>query len=504
MRTVLVTDSLAFSLMAVRPEDMWDIDWQDQRNKNLLSPEYGIQYIAAYLKKVGRPFDVVNVIGAAEDISADFFRNMSNRALVDSEAADRMDAWLQSRWDAVLAQLEAMQPDVILYPMMYYFMIVYVKRLLGEIRKRCPNATIVTGGNYATLHADEIALEGLVDFIVVGEGENTAAELLDVLEAGATDPRDLDGLVYKDADGAIVRTRARARENDLDTFPHLYTAGEEFLIRRRHDILCELIPYGDYWPGTGIITARGCPEKCSFCLDPAIWSRKVRFHSAEYIADAVRFCHENYPTEHNRFFFGDSTFTLRWKRLEPMLDMLAEIGYSYTCQTRADALDERRLEKMAECGWVTVGIGAESVNNEVLNEIALKREDADEIIEAALAARRTGIQPVLTLIAGFPGESRESLIDSCDKLRMHGLHVSSFFPLVVFRGISLFEGFGTVEGFTRSGSYYERRDDDARLNPWSEEWLRLSDEFPTRDDLIGFTQYLNKRVRLPIEEKLPV
>ncbi|MCE7883882.1 MAG: radical SAM protein [Actinobacteria bacterium ATB1] len=501
MRTVLVTDSLAFSLMAVRPEDMWDIDWQDQRNKNLLSPEYGIQYVAAYLKKVGREFDVVSVIAESDDLCADFFLEMSNEALRDRAAADRMDQWLGNRWETVLDRLEAMRPDVIMFPMMYYFMIVYVRRLLSEIRKRCPNAKIVTGGNYATVHAEEVALEGFVDYVVVGEGEHTAAELLDALESGRP-VSEVDGVVFTDADGALVRTNARARENDLDTFPHLYTVGEEFLIRRRHDILCELIPYGDYWPGTGIITARGCPEKCSFCLDPAIWQRKVRFHSAEYVADVVRFCKENYPSSHERFFFGDSTFTLRWKRLEPMLDMLAEIGFSYTCQTRADALDEQRLAKMAESGWATIGIGAESVNNEVLNDIALKREDAQEIIDAALAARRSGIQPVLTLIAGFPGESKESLIESCDTLRRHGLHVSSFFPLVVFRGIGLFNGFGEVEGFTSSGSYFERRDDDARLNPWSEEWLRLSGEFPTRDELIGFTQYLNKRVRLPIEEKL--
>ncbi|MBX7160405.1 MAG: B12-binding domain-containing radical SAM protein [Acidimicrobiia bacterium] len=500
MRTMLVSDSLALSLIAVRPEGLWDLDWADQRNKNILSPEWGLQYIAAHLKGQGFPFDVVNVVGGA-DVNPDFFRR-ADHALVDDEVAAEVDAWVQQRWDEVLDHIEAAKPDVILWPMMYYFMIGYVRKLLGELRERVPDATVVVGGNYATMHADETARNGLVDYVVLGEGEHTALELLRALEAG-TPIEDVDGLCYVDGEGTVVRTSPRARENDLDVFPHVYTVGEEFLISRRHEILCDLIPYGDYWPGTGIITARGCPEKCSFCLDPSIWQRKVRFHSAEYIADVVRYCKEHYPSDHNRFFFGDSTFTLRWKRLEPLLDMLGEIGMNYTCQTRADALDEKRIERMSEAGFVTIGIGAESMNNEVLNEIALKREDVSEIIDAARISRSYGIQPVLTLIAGFPGETKESLIETVDVLRREGLHVSSFFALVVFRGLGLFDGFGDVQGFTSSGDFWERRE-EGRLNEWTEEWLRLSDEFPTKEELIGFTQYLNQRVRLPLAETVPV
>ena len=494
MRTVILSDTFALATLSVRPEGMWDIDWADQRNKNLLSPEYGIQYVASYLKKRGHDFDVVNVIAGA-NVSVDFFSETSQRSLVDTSAADELDVWLGARWLDVLHELRRRDPDVIFYPLAYYFMIHYCTRLLRDVRDACPRATIIVGGNYATLHADECAAMPEVDYVVVGEGEHTANELLRAL-ADERPIESVDGLCYE-SDGLIIWTPGRVRENDLDTFPHLYTVGAEFLIRRRHDLLCELIPYGDYWPGTSMVTARGCPEKCSFCLDPAIWNRKVKFHSAAYVAETVRFCKENYPSDHNRFFFGDSTFTLRWNRLEPMLDQLADIGYSYSCQTRADALDERRVEKMAASGWVTIGIGAESLNNDVLNDVALKREDTTDVTDAALACREQGIQPILTLIAGFPGESRESMIETVDRLRVHGFHVSSFFPLVVFRGLKLFEGFEGVEGFTESGMFYERRG-EARLNEWSDEWFRLSDEFPTKADLVEFTAYLNHRVRLPI------
>jgi len=500
MRTLLISDSLAMSLMALRPEGLWDLDWADQRNKNLLSPEWGLQYVAAHLQGQGFPFEVLNVMGDA-DVDPDFLRR-ADKALVDDEIAAEMDAWVGQRWSDVLDEVERIDPDVILWPMMYYFMIGYVRKLLGEVRERVPRAKVVVGGNYATIHADEVARYATVDYVVVGEGEHTALALLQALAAG-DDVSEVEGLCYVDDKGEVFRTAPRARENDLDVFPHVYTVGEQFRIGRRHEILCELIPYGDYWPGTGIITARGCPEKCSFCLDPAIWNRKVRFHSARYIADVVAYCKEHYPSEHNRFFFGDSTFTLRWNRLEPLLEMLGEIGMNYTCQTRADALDEKRIETMSEVGFVTIGIGAESMNNDVLNQIALKREDVSEIVDAARMCRSFGIQPVLTLIAGFPGESKESLIETVDVLRREGLHVSSFFALVVFRGMGLFDGFGDVEGFTQSGDFWEHRDEKARLNEWTEEWLRLSEEFPTKEELLGFTQYLNQRVRLPIEETIP-
>ncbi len=500
MRTVVLSDTLAMSIMKVRPEGMWDIDWADQRNKNLLSPEYGVQYVSAYLKKQQHNFDVVNVMAGA-GLSPELFRETSQDSLVDAAAADKLDGWWQARWQEVLGELAARKPDVIFFPLAYYFLIHHVFEMLADVRAACPQAKIVAGGNYATLHADECAAMPEVDYVVVGEGEHTADEILRAL-GGDMPLEEVDGLCWQDTSGEIRRTTGRARENDLDIFPHLYTVGDEFEIRKRHDLLCELIPYGDYWPGTGFVTARGCPEKCSFCLDPAIWNRKVKFHSAEYIADAVQFCKDNYPSEHNRFFFGDSTFTLRWKRLEPLLDRLDDIGYAYTCQTRADALDERRLEKMSECGFVTIGIGAESLNNDVLNDIALKREDTDELLDAAIACREQGIQPVLTLICGFPGESKASLIETVDKLRANSFHVSSFFPLVVFRGLKLYEGFEGVQGFTESGDYFVRRD-EARLNDWSDEWFRLSDEFPTKEELIEFTLYLNERVRLPLENRVP-
>ncbi len=499
MRTLLLSDTLALALFRVRPEGMWDIDWADQRNKNLLSPEYGLLYLASYMKKREIPFDVVNVIADPEEVDTAFFRDLSNKALESEEYAQRCDEWADKRWEEVLCRIEEAPPDIILIPMAYYFMIKYVRNLVQEVRDRAPGAFIVTGGNYATLHAQEVMEEGVVDYIVVGEGEHTIVELITALDAG-TPVRDVDGIVCKDEEGTITRTGARARENNLDEFPHLYTCHEEFKIKKRHEILCDLIPYGDYWPGTGMITARGCPEKCSFCLDPAIWNRKVRFHSAEYVADTVKFCQENFSSDHNRFFFGDSTFTLRWKRMEPMIELLGELGMSYTCQTRADALDARRLEKMSEAGWVTIGIGTESLDNETLNDVALKREDAGEIIDAALLCREWGIQPVMTLIAGFPGDTRAKLVRTADKLRSAGLHVSSFFPLTVFRGLGLFEGFGNVEGYAES-AFWERRE-EARLNEWSEEWLRLSEEFPTPEELMEFTAYLNHRVRLPIQERV--
>ncbi len=59
-----------------------------------------------------------------------------------------------------------------------------------------------------------------------------------------------------------------------------------------------------------------------------------------------------------------------------------------------------------------------------------------------------------------------------------------------------------MPGCTESGDYFVRRE-EARLNDWSDEWFRLSDEFPTKEELIEFTLYLNERVRLPLENRVP-
>jgi coproporphyrinogen III oxidase-like Fe-S oxidoreductase len=91
---------------------------------------------------------------------------------------------------------------------------------------------------------------------------------------------------------------------------------------------------------------------------------------------------------------------------------------------------------------------------------------------------------VLTFIVGLPGESRESIERTVEILKQNELCTATFFPLVVFRGTALFDVFRQ--------RFSEEEMEALRLNSMSEEFLFAGGDFPTREELIAFTEEANR------------
>lgn len=480
MKTLLISDSAALGLMEVRPEPAWRVRLTGLRNKDLLAPDYGAMHVAAMLKSKGRDLEVVNLVGDLH-ASVEKFRepnanpdDLSGSAMAGPEAA-------RASRDHLFERLEASSPDVVLVTLSIYNLALYTRRLLGEIKAACDGATLVTGGIYATMHPDEVLADGHADVVVRGEGELTTDALLDRLERGES-LEGLEGISWRGPSG-IVHNPARAPVRELDNLPHPYTVTDEFNIVGRFEALSELLPEGDWIPGAGFLTSRGCPEGCTFCLDPAINNRKTRFHSAAYVREVLEFCSQRFTGGAGAFFFGDATFTLNKKRLRTVLDSLDGLPYTYQIQTRADYLDAATIEALARRGFTNVAIGAETFNEEILERVVRKRLRVSDVIDATLAVREAGMKPVLTFIIGLPGETRASVRRTVDILKSNGIRSATFFPLVVFKGTALYEEFAARLGAEEREAF--------RLNPASEEFLFASDEFPTPGELTDFTAQVN-------------
>ncbi|MGQ9474559.1 MAG: B12-binding domain-containing radical SAM protein [Actinomycetota bacterium] len=488
LETVIISDAWGFGLMETKPYPLWQVRYAAIRNKALLVPEYGAMYIAAFLKKHGWEPRVLNLV-------ADVFREESwfrerEEGLPDealSKAPVGGDEALALARKNLKDSLTDLRPQVVLFPMSIYYIALHARQLLRRLREMLPDAVLVTGGIYATMHPREIMEDGAADFVVRGEGEWTALELLESLRRGDRDFGGIAGLTWRDGRGRVIHNPDREREEDLDRFPHIYTVSSEFRIADRHRLLKALNPFDDYIPGAGFLTSRGCPEQCTFCLDPAVWKRRTRFHSPAYVKEVLDYCWENFTEGDRSFYFGDATFALNRPRLRELLRVVREVPYAYHIQTRADSLTPEVLNGLRESNFRTVALGAESFDDRILREVVRKRTTREEIISAARAARAHGLTPILTFIAGLPGETRESMERTVDILRREGIREATFFPLVVFRGTALYELF--------LKTYSEEERESMRLNPWSEEFCFRSEEFPTMQELIDYTERLNQAIR---------
>jgi anaerobic magnesium-protoporphyrin IX monomethyl ester cyclase len=260
---------------------------------------------------------------------------------------------------------------------------------------------VVLGGPEPANYASEYLAAG-ADFIVPGEGELVLEQLL----RGAARP---DGVLYRDASGQIVRTTAAAQIPDLDTLP--------WPDRERIDI-------GQYlrtWrtrQGVGsvsLITARGCPYHCRWCSH-STFGKTHRRRSVAGVADEVQWILERYQPE--MLWYADDVFTIHpgWTARYAAEMQSRGIRVPFECITRADRLDEKTADALAEMGCFRVWIGSESGSQKVLD--AMQRGvRVEQVYEAVGRARARGIQAGMFLMWGYDGEGLDDIQSTVEHVR---------------------------------------------------------------------------------------
>lgn len=276
-------------------------------------------------------------------------------------------------------------------------------RMIAMAKRR--GAKVIIGGPDPPHHADSY-LEAGADVVVIGEGERTLGELL---EAPDSDPSTIHGIVFKAADGSIVRTPARALLPDLDSQP--YPDREAI----------DLPSYLNAWRerhGVGtvsLITARGCPYTCTWC-SRSVFGETHRRRSVASVADEVEAIVERYRPE--RLWYADDVFGIHrhWtityaKELERR-----KIRLPFECISRAERIDDDVAGALASLGCFRVWIGSESGSQRILD--AMKRKvSVDQVREAAARLRRHGIEVGMFIMLGYDGERIDDLRATVDHLK---------------------------------------------------------------------------------------
>ena len=297
-------------------------------------------------------------------------------------------------------------------------------RLAQLAKELDPGCRVVLGGPHATHACLEIlADQPAVDAVVLGEGEETLKELLEVVAAGGS-LASVAGIAYREA-GEPVRSAPRAAIEDLDALPIVGTRiGASIGVDYRRQL-------------EFIITSRGCPASCLFCSSPLFWGKGVRFRSPASVVAELRTLRERYGLVY--FSFRDDTFTADRGRVLEICRLLeaARLGILWNCQSRVTAVDEEMLIAMKRAGCECIQFGVESGSPAVLKALGKRITPAD-VERAADAVRRVGINLSIYLITGVPGEAESDLQETVrliGRIRPQDGQVS---PLVYYPGTQLF------------------------------------------------------------------
>lgn len=257
---------------------------------------------------------------------------------------------------------------------------------LYEIAKLYKNKGVITiaGGRHFVDETLEEALTSGIDYIVVGEGEETIKDLLRVLlEEG--DPEKVKGIVYK-KNGKIIRTPEREPITDFDKLPI-----PDFSLVRHAKIVA--------YPVERI---RGCGMDCEFCTVKG----KPRCASVERLMEQITNIVET--TKGRKFFVVDDLFgqqrpeTIRFCNMLKDYQKTRGIRLDIGVQIRLDmAKDTELLSAMRQAGISFIAIGYESPIEEEL-EAMKKRLNPEDMLSLTKTFRKAGFLIHGMFIFGYP------------------------------------------------------------------------------------------------------
>jgi anaerobic magnesium-protoporphyrin IX monomethyl ester cyclase len=272
----------------------------------------------------------------------------------------------------------------------------YLIKLSQKI-KDIIGSKIFFGGPHAWHHWKSIVNSGVVDYTVVGEGEETCIELLHALNNN-TDIAGIKGLAYLDGNEAKFNGE-RPFVKDLNVLAYC---------------AFHLVDISKYKPSPQHVkrtpsitmnTTRGCPFNCTFCYVPFLFKGTYRTRSVDHVLGEIKQLIRKYGIKEIQFW--DDLFGANKKWLGEFADRIIEekIDITWSCLTRIDTLgDQEMVRKMKKAGCWCIFFGMESLDQEVLDAID-KKLKVEQIVSAIKILKIEGIEIRANFILGSPTET---------------------------------------------------------------------------------------------------
>jgi len=313
-------------------------------------------------------------------------------------------------------------------------------QLAETVKRSIPSVKIVFGGVHISSLKEKCMRDfPVIDFGIVGEGEEATAQL--ILRDGR-DIDDVQGILYRDAldSGEIHFTGLRTDMVELDSLP--FPAYEK-LDGFPGDYILPIFSFPRR-PTASIISSRGCPYQCSYC-DRSVFRRGFRSNSPEYMHALLAYLNRRWGVRHVTFY--DDIFTANRRRVEAFCDLMVRrpLGMTFYCAVRANQLDDDLIRMLKEAGCWQISFGVESGDPQIV-KIHRKGSDLDEIREKVRVIKKHGIRVKGLFIAGLPGDTEETIrrtIDYACGTDFDEINVSKFTP---FPGAPIYK---TVREFGR-------------------------------------------------------
>ena len=345
----------------------------------IITPPLGLMYLASALKK------------------------HSNRHLIKI-----IDLRLEADIEKVVTEFS---PDMVGLSTMTqdaYFMHSVVKRI-KEARKE---ASIIVGGPHATAYNEGVLRDLNIDYLVIGEGEQTICELVDRIE-NREGCADVKGIALR-RNGDFILNAPREYITNLDEIP--FPSWEMVDIDRyTHNPSCNdlRISKKRFMP---IFTSRGCPYRCIYCH--RLFAKQYNTRTPENVLIEIETLYHKYGVREIEIW--DDIFNLDLDRAKKIADLIREskmnIKLSFPNGLRADGIDKELLIKLKEAGAYHIAFAIETASRR-LQRIIKKNLNLEKANQTILLASKLGIFTRGFFMLGFPMETKGEILETINFAR---------------------------------------------------------------------------------------
>lgn len=297
--------------------------------------------------------------------------------------------------------------------------------IIEYIHNKYPETHILAGGIHATVMHQQILNRYPYLIVVLGEGEITVGELLERLEK-KQEITDVAGLAFS-RNGLVQMTQPRELISNLDILP--FPKHEAFFTEKRTT--------------ASIITSRGCPFNCSFCVLDNISRRKVRFRSVENVIREIEYLILTYP-QINTIWIHDDVFFIDNKRAIQFCNEIIKkkIKLKFICSGRFKPISRELIQAMEKAGFILLLFGLESGSPKIL-KYAHKNITQEDVITAIKLLKNSKIIVTLFLIIGLYQEDDSTIketIKFVKKLqKINYIFFQDIGILTIYPGTEIFE-----------------------------------------------------------------
>lgn len=301
---------------------------------------------------------------------------------------------------------------------------------------------VLVGTHVSATPEESLNLSESINAIARREYDYTLLELANIIKSEGPRPsqkklKSVLGISFR-SNSKIIHNQDRPLIKNLDEIPFVS------MVYKKHLKVENYFYSITRYPEITIVTGRGCPHHCKYCVYPqTMFGHVFRHRSPENVVEEFRYIKENFP-QVKEIFIEDDTMTVNRKYCQDVCKLLIKEGIemTWTANSRAD-IDFETLKLMKEAGCRLLCIGVESGNQRILDNIN-KRLKLHQVQEFMKSARKAKILIHACFMVGNPGETKDTMKETLNFAKRLKPDTAQFFPLMVYPGT---EAYNWAKGY---------------------------------------------------------